>query len=179
MKRAGTAFTRIGPGLREIANGACLYCGRVVAQHAGAQIDHFIPCSSHHDDAIENLVYAHGRCNNDKRACLAADPHVERWIRRLREPATGTALAELAALKQWEMAADKTAAIARSTYLSLFAGYKLWQTGKQFTAADPDRLRAAWSSVRSAAPFAGCSRVRGACPPGGEWKHRKSRSAPV
>jgi hypothetical protein len=114
-----------------------------VAQHAGAQIDHFIPWSWHHDDAIENLVYAHGTCNNDKRAFLAAEPHVERWIRGLREPATATALAELAALKQWETAADKTGAIARSTYLSLFAGYKLWQTGKQFTAADPDRLRAA------------------------------------
>lgn len=131
----------LAAGLREIAAGRCAYCRKPVPQHAGAQIDHFVPWSWHFDNSIENLVYAHSSCNNSKRAYLAAENHLEYWMTRINDATTRAQLAHLAAQKQWETSPDKTLSIVRSTYLNLDAGYKLWQHGKEFTSVDATRVR--------------------------------------
>jgi 5-methylcytosine-specific restriction endonuclease McrA len=41
-------------------------------------VDHFIPWSRYPNDAIENLVVAHERCNGRKSDFLAASDHVAR-----------------------------------------------------------------------------------------------------
>ena len=83
-----------------------MYCAKPVA--GSAQIDHFIPWSRHLDDGIENLVFAHARCNNDKRAHLAAEDHIEHWMRRLRDPVRAGQLAQLAADRHWESNPPRT-----------------------------------------------------------------------
>ncbi|MDP8909797.1 MAG: HNH endonuclease [Chloroflexota bacterium] len=99
-----------------------MYCAKPVV--GSAQIDHFIPWSRHLDDGIENLVFAHARCNNDKRAHLAAEDHIEHWMRRLRDPVQAGQLAQLAADRHWESNPARTLSIARATYLNLPATYK-------------------------------------------------------
>jgi hypothetical protein len=51
-------------------------------------------------NGIENLVFAHDKCNNYKSAYLASEDHVERWLVRM----TGEAkkLSTLAESKSWE-----------------------------------------------------------------------------
>jgi hypothetical protein len=132
------ALARVTAGLRELAGDRCMYCRAAV--RGSAQIDHFIPWSRHFDDGIENLVYAHARCNNQKSAYLAAEDHVDRWIQRLRDPGCSSQLAKLAAEKHWESDPSKTLAIARSTYLILPPTYKLWVSGTQFAQIDPQRI---------------------------------------
>jgi hypothetical protein len=46
------------------------------------EADHFILRIRCDIDAIENLVLADRRCNNDKRDLLPGPPHVAAWARR-------------------------------------------------------------------------------------------------
>lgn len=132
------SLVRVSAGLREIADGRCMYCGKSIA--GSGQIDHFIPWSRHFDDGIENLVFAHARCNNDKRAHLAAENHLEHWIQRLQDPILAGQLAQLAADRQWESKPARTVSIARATYLNLPASYKLWVENRRFTPIDQSRI---------------------------------------
>ena len=70
----------ITAGLKELAAGKCFYCRGLVKK---AQVDHFIPWVRYPNNAIENLVLAHSRCNNDKRDHLVAATHVGNWVQRL------------------------------------------------------------------------------------------------
>jgi HNH endonuclease len=133
------ALARVTPGLRALACGRCFYCDGVVES---AQVDHFIPWARHPDNAIQNLVYAHGTCNNAKRAFIAAENHLERMLRRMTETESASGLKQLAADANWESRPQATLAITRSTYLTLPASYKLWERKSEFSQIDPARVRA-------------------------------------
>lgn len=113
-------LSRIHRALRELEGGRCFYCRKPVI--SGAQIDHFIPWSRHFDNSIQNLVYAHGTCNNSKRAHLASPKHLKRWLKRAKKKQ----LAQIATEKHWESRPNETIAIARGSYLKLSEGALLW-----------------------------------------------------
>jgi 5-methylcytosine-specific restriction endonuclease McrA len=99
----GAARISLAPvtaGLRELAGGRCLYCGLAVRRDA--QIDHFLPWTRQIDNGIENLVFAHGTCNRDKSAFLAAEPHLERWVGRMTDSATERTLRQIANDQRWD-----------------------------------------------------------------------------
>jgi hypothetical protein len=139
------SLTPVTAGLRELASGRCFYCGGMVRY--GAQIDHFLPWTRHIDNGVENLVFAHGKCNRDKSAFLAAEPHLERWLQRITNPVKSDSLRQLASAKHWDSHPQQTLAVARSIYLRLPRGYKLWAVGKQFTEVDQARLTAALTTA--------------------------------
>jgi hypothetical protein len=136
----------VAGGLRELAADRCFYCGRRVGS-ASAQIDHFVAWTRHIDNSVANLVFAHARCNNAKRAYLAAEPHVERWVRRLLDPAYARGLVDIARQHLWEHDPASSVAAARGIYLALHDGYPLWQERGVFTPASRDRLAAALDVV--------------------------------
>jgi 5-methylcytosine-specific restriction endonuclease McrA len=128
----------VAPGLRELAEGRCFYCHKPVKTQAA--IDHFVPWTRHIDNGVENLVFAHAKCNADKGAYLAAEQHVERWMTRMTQPATAAGLANLASEKKWDSHPDKTQAVARSIYLALPDDYPLWSLERQFSTIQRPRL---------------------------------------
>jgi 5-methylcytosine-specific restriction endonuclease McrA len=138
------SLTPVAAGLRELAGGRCFYCRNPV--QGGADIDHFLPWTRHIDNGIENLVFAHARCNREKGAYLAAETHVEGWVRRMADR-SGVDLCRLANEKRWDSHPERTLAAARSIYLQLPQGYKLWLDGKQFSSAEASRLRAALATA--------------------------------
>jgi hypothetical protein len=133
-------------GLRELAAGRCFYCNRKVGS-SPAQIDHFLAWTRHIDNGLANLVFAHASCNNAKRAYLAAEPHVERWVQRLLDSSYTRGLVDLAAEEHWDHDPASSVAAARGIYLALHDGYPLWQERGIFTPASRDRLAAALDVV--------------------------------
>ena len=109
----------------------------------GPQIDHFLPWTRQIDSSIENLVFAHGPCNRDKGAYLAAESHLERWVARIADAGAGGALRQIADEKRWDSHPQQTLAVARAIYLKLPEGYKLWDLGKQFSSMNRPRVAAA------------------------------------
>jgi hypothetical protein len=89
------------------------------------------------NNAIENLVVSHERCNGYKRDFLAAAGHVAAWRCRL-EPGSAIAvqLVQLAEDKAWERGQDRSLSVARAIYLHLPDGYKLWVRGRHFDDLD-------------------------------------------
>ncbi len=67
--------------LLDAQRGRCLYCSLEIAP-ASAHVDHFVPWILHRCDALPNLVAAHSECNLAKKDWLAAEIHLERWVRR-------------------------------------------------------------------------------------------------
>ena len=118
----------------------CFYCRGTLA--AAAEADHFIPRVRCGIDAVENLVLADRRCNNDKRDLLPGPPHVTSWARR--NERHGVALAELAKVSRWDTAPQATVAVARSIYSHLpQSGTPLWLGFKDVDKADPAAALAA------------------------------------
>jgi 5-methylcytosine-specific restriction endonuclease McrA len=68
------------PILVEVQAGLCFYCLRPV--HKESDVDHFIPWTRYPVDFGHNFVLAHASCNRRKRDYLAAEEHLERWLRR-------------------------------------------------------------------------------------------------
>lgn len=68
------------PILMDVQEGACFYCGGGLRK--GVEVDHFVPWSRYPMDLGHNFVLAHAACNQSKSDHLAAEPHLERWIRR-------------------------------------------------------------------------------------------------
>jgi hypothetical protein len=92
--------------------------------------------------AIENLVLADRRCNNDKRDLLPGPPHVTAWARRNQRH--GTTLAGLATDSRWDTDPMATVAVARSIYSHLPPGSTpLWLGFKDVDNADPAAALAA------------------------------------
>jgi hypothetical protein len=129
----------VARGLRELAADRCFYCGRKVGS-ATSQIDHFLAWTRHIDNGLANLVFAHASCNSAKRAYLAAELHVEHWVRRLIEPAYARGLMEMAEGHRWDFDPESSVAAARGIYLALYDGYPLWQERDVFTPASRSRL---------------------------------------
>jgi hypothetical protein len=133
------ALEPVRPGLQELQRGRCFYCDGLLQPRDGRRphVDHFVPFARHPNDAIENLVVAHERCNGDKRDFLAAAEHVARWRER------GAAeLAEVAAHAGWETAPERSLGVARGIYLHLPPHVPLWLRGRDFAPVEPERLTA-------------------------------------
>jgi 5-methylcytosine-specific restriction endonuclease McrA len=127
-------------GIAALQDGACFYCSAALGTTPEA--DHFIPRIRCGIDAIENLVLADRRCNNDKRDLLPAPRHVTTWARRNLRHAT--ALTSLATASRWDTDPAATVAVARSIYSHLPpAGTPLWLGLKEVRNADPAAALAA------------------------------------
>jgi HNH endonuclease len=114
----------------------CFYCeGRIGSR---ADVDHFIPWSRYRDNGLDNLVTAHGRCNNSKRDFLASAEHVEHWVERAcRLDADLTVLAQACG---WPRDRERSAAVARAVYLRLPANARLWRSPDEFDPMDHARI---------------------------------------
>lgn len=86
-----SALIRMTTPLADAQNGQCLYCGRRVAS---GEIDHFVPWSRYPRDLAHNLVLAHKECNRQKSDLLAAESHLDHWLKR--NQANGPAISEAA-----------------------------------------------------------------------------------
>ena len=123
--------------LLDAQRGSCFYCQERIG--GTAEVDHFVPWAKHPDDGLDNLVAAHGRCNNRKRDALAAvSPHLARWSRRFDPDADeGRRFADTAAATDWPRWPERTLGAARSLYLWLPAGTPLWQHDATFVPSQP------------------------------------------
>jgi hypothetical protein len=97
-------------------------------------------------DAVENLVLADRRCNNDKRDLLPGPEHVTAWANRNQRHEA--ALAQLASASNWDTDPQATVAVARSIYGHLPpGGSPLWFGLRHVASTDPAPAMAAlaWS----------------------------------
>jgi 5-methylcytosine-specific restriction endonuclease McrA len=62
--------------LQEFQASRCFYCGSIAKS---GDLDHFIPWSRYPVDLGHNFVFAHARCNRDKRDFLADLKHLSKW----------------------------------------------------------------------------------------------------
>lgn len=142
----GARRIALGPlrgDLSELQNGRCFYCdGRMTGR---SEVDHFVPWSRYPDDAVGNLVVAHGRCNNAKRDHLASAAHVEAWTQR--SIALASDLEGIASRRAWDWHPARTASVARSIYLRLPEDARLWQEAGLFVAMERERLVEAFGRV--------------------------------
>lgn len=131
---------RLAGPLRELQGGVCFYCGEGSTRW---EIDHFLPWARWPDDRLDNLVLAHRRCNNDKRAALAGLGHLRRWSQRF-EPGTAIdrSLDELATRLAWPRAPRRTAGAARALYLHQPPGTMLWRGRGEVERLDRSELLA-------------------------------------
>jgi hypothetical protein len=129
-----TALTALRGPLADLQEGRCFYCRDRLRQRT--EVDHFIPWSRFPDDALDNLVAAHDRCNAAKRDFLAAAPHVRRWRERLENPDMG----DLATATRWHRNPDTTLGVARAIYLRLPPEVPLWEQGATLRPSDPASL---------------------------------------
>jgi 5-methylcytosine-specific restriction endonuclease McrA len=133
-------------GLRDLQEDRCFYCEDRLGSSGRRQpeVDHFIPWARYPNNAIENLVVAHERCNSRKRDFLAAPEHLNRWRRRF-EPGQLVApeLEEVAEEARWESAPERSLSVTRAIYLRLPPDAKLWEGGRSFVEAEPEELRTA------------------------------------
>lgn len=130
-------------GLQELQDDRCFYCHEPLSNSGGRrpEVDHFIPWSRYPNNAIENLVVAHERCNGQKRDFLAAPIHLDRWCGRfdpeLQEAPELEAIAESAS---WESAPMRTMGVTRALYLRLPSDAKLWRQADEYVDAEPEAL---------------------------------------
>jgi len=128
----------IKPGLRDLQEGRCFYCGR---EMTAADVDHFIPWARYPDNCIENLVLADSSCNRDKRDFLAATEHVLRWADRNRHDThRAEALKHIAHHASLETQPAETLGATRAIYLRLPEQARLWKIRKEFIAPDRPSL---------------------------------------
>lgn len=118
-------------GLRDLQKDLCFYCNDPLA--GTPDVDHFIAWSRVRDDAIENLVLSHKRCNGQKSDHLAAIRHLRRWRQRMDSTAgQGKELAAIAEQAGWESRPEETIGITRSVYLNVPDKAKLWSRAFEF-----------------------------------------------
>lgn len=127
--------------LRELQSNRCFYCD--APMRGRVEVDHFIPWARHPDNSIENLVIADARCNNDKRDFIASTSHTLRWSGERAGFAASHAsqLSEIARSRSWDSDPSRVRSIARSIYLRLPNGKKLWRERDVFEDFDPTRWR--------------------------------------
>ena len=75
FRRARLDAVRLRLALFELQNGRCFYTDRPLRPNE-ADVDHFVPWSRSPLNAIENLIVADRRINNNKRDHLASAEHV-------------------------------------------------------------------------------------------------------
>jgi hypothetical protein len=133
------SLNAVRKALRELHNERCFYCDDRISGRA--DVDHFIPWSRYRDDGLDNLVPAHGKCNNSKRDFLASAEHVERWAERTR--ARDGDLTALANACSWPRDRDRSTAVARAVYRGLPVSARLWRGPDDFDPVDHPRIRRA------------------------------------
>jgi 5-methylcytosine-specific restriction endonuclease McrA len=74
------SLTQAAEILREVQSGQCFYCSASLSKEA--DVDHFIPWSKYPRDLAHNFVLAHASCNRRKSDMLAAQQHLENWLKR-------------------------------------------------------------------------------------------------
>ena len=127
-------------GIAALQDGRCFYCREALG--SAAEADHFIPRIRCGIDAVENLVLADRRCNNDKRDLLPGPAHVTAWARR--NHCHSTALAGLATAARWDTDLAAAVAVARSIDCRHpGTGAPLWLGFKRVGTADPATALAA------------------------------------
>ena len=138
-----------GP-LLELQDGCCFYCEERIhgSGRGGLAIDHFVPWSRHPDNAIENLVPAHARCNGDKSDLLAARTHVERW--RARMATRGSDLATIAHDAGFEQAPGRALNVARGIYLLLPPRGRLWLHNRELELVGSEPLAPLFAPLATA-----------------------------
>ena len=125
--------------LHALQEGRCFYCDGVAA--GGWEVDHFLPWARLQDDKLDNLVLAHRRCNNDKRAALAGIDHLARWSRRFDGSSPlSVGLDVIAADSEWPRRPAATLGAARALYLHQPEGTPLW-VGRPGRVVPLDRTR--------------------------------------
>lgn len=127
--------------LRELQRGACFYCR---APGGSWDVDHFLPWSRWPDNTLDNLVLAHRRCNNDKRAALPGLGHLDRWWRRFRDASEDAeVMRQVADATGWPRRAQATRSAAGALYLRQPEETVLWVARPGIVERlDGDRLRA-------------------------------------
>jgi 5-methylcytosine-specific restriction endonuclease McrA len=138
FRRARLDAVRVRLSLFELQDGRCFYTGRQL-RPAQADVDHFVPWSRSPLNAIENLVVADRRINNDKRDHLAGAEHVARW--RCRNDGVAADLVTIARANRWDSAPAQTIGVARALYFALGETNLLWAGPGRFVPTDVPRLR--------------------------------------
>jgi hypothetical protein len=87
-------------------------------------VDLFVPWLRSPFNAIENLVVADRRANNNRRGHLAAADHVQRW--RERNERLRDDLGRVAEAQRWETAPASSLGVARALRLALSPANLLW-----------------------------------------------------
>jgi hypothetical protein len=127
-------------GIAALQDNRCFYCREPLG--TAPEADHFVPRVRCGIDAVENLVLADRRCNNDKRDLLPGPPHVTAWARRNEHHRP--ALVAFARANRWDTDPQATVAVARSIYSHLPAtGTPLWLGFKDVRQVDPAAVLAA------------------------------------
>ena len=127
-------------GLAALQGNRCFYCHESLG--TGSEADHFIPRVRSGIDAVENLVLADRRCNNDKRDLLPGPAYVTAWVRRNQRHTAE--LTHLATASRWDSNPQATVAVARSIYGHLpNGGTPLWLGFKNVGRANPAAALAA------------------------------------
>lgn len=120
--------------LREYQRSRCFYCGAPVKT---GDLDHFIPWSRYPIDLGHNFVFAHPKCNSQKRDFLAHVDHLSRW--------KDTNLADRAELAAEFKDAGLAHDAARSEQVTIWAygqgeaaGVHAWSHGDEFLKLGPE-----------------------------------------
>lgn len=132
--------------LQELQADRCFYCGERLRDADGYRphVDHFVPWARYPNNAIENLVVAHERCNTNKRDHLAAADHVERWRSRFGDSSGGAgAVADIASRAGWETDPERSLGVARGVYLPLPEAFPLWLRTEMFVPCDREQVASA------------------------------------
>jgi hypothetical protein len=131
--RDRVALERIGEGLLDIQGARCLYCEARIGKDR--QIDHFIPWSQSGDDGLFNLVASCRKCNGSKSATLAGPDFVAGVGER--NSTWRSDLDSLGVERGWPADEDRSARIARASYLLAPDEKPLWMGAKPETRFDP------------------------------------------
>lgn len=119
------SLARVSGPLAEMQDHHCFYCRNRL--RGAVQVDHFVPWSRRHHNALDNLVAAHSRCNGAKSATLAAADHLERWLARFDPDSPDAAgVDHVHSQTQWPRSPARTLGVARASYLRLPPSTMLW-----------------------------------------------------
>lgn len=129
--------------LRDLNSDRCFYCEGKLS--SDVEVDHFIPWARYPDNALDNLVPSHAKCNNQKRDFIAAENHLERWVTRTREREAD--LKEIARYTRWDRDRQRSEAVAKCIYLRLHDGSRLWLAGATLVPVDRHRVERVFHSI--------------------------------
>jgi 5-methylcytosine-specific restriction endonuclease McrA len=138
FRRSRLDAVRVRLALLALQEGRCFYTDQPL-RVAEADVDHFVPWSRSPVNAIENLVVADRRANNNKSDRLAAAHLVARW--RQRNQRLVGELARVAVANRWESAPSQTLGVARAVYFGLGPSNLLWSPPNVFVPTDVALLR--------------------------------------